>query len=200
MRTIHAPFVWKASRGGTRRPGTHSPRKWHKDVPSLSRLCQALGSIYPLNTLISPCSRSILQRFCDREIEVFGRDETKQLFKESRQLGMAILHLRRRTRSQKKILLLCHCMVQRLARSSTFKELKESDASAAREDDGCGTKYERMGSLEFALRTGCLGPTGAFVRYSRSYSKCSIVRKEKEYKKSNEIVPGVIHYLRGICS
>ena len=169
-------------------------------VPALSGLCQALGSIYPLNTLIPPCSRRILQTFCDREIEVFGRDEIKELFRESRHLGMAILHLTRRTRSQKKILLLCHYMVQRLAISSTFKELKELDATDAREDDGCGTKYERMGSLEFALRTGCLGPKGAFVRYSRSYSKCSIVRKEKEYKKSNEMVPGVIHYLCGGCS
>ena len=29
-RKSHAPFVWKASRGGTRGPGTHLPKKWHK--------------------------------------------------------------------------------------------------------------------------------------------------------------------------
>ena len=33
MRKIHAPFVWKARRGGTRGPGTHPPKKWHKGVP-----------------------------------------------------------------------------------------------------------------------------------------------------------------------
>ena len=30
MRKIHAPFAWKARRGGTRGPGTHPPKKWHK--------------------------------------------------------------------------------------------------------------------------------------------------------------------------
>lgn len=35
--------------------------------------------------------------------------------------------------------------------------------------------------------------------YNRSHLKCSIVRKEKEYKKSNEMVPRVIHYLCGTC-
>ena len=29
MRKIHAPFVWKARRVGTREPGTHPPKKWH---------------------------------------------------------------------------------------------------------------------------------------------------------------------------
>ena len=35
-RKSHAPFVWKASRGGTRGPGTHLPKKWHKGVGSSS--------------------------------------------------------------------------------------------------------------------------------------------------------------------
>ena len=30
IRKIHAPFVWNARRGGTRGPGTHPPKKWHK--------------------------------------------------------------------------------------------------------------------------------------------------------------------------
>ena len=44
MRKIRAPFVWKASRGGTRRPGTHPPKKWHKGVPY--SIC-GLGSPVP---------------------------------------------------------------------------------------------------------------------------------------------------------
>lgn len=130
-------------------------------VPSLSGLRKALGSISLVNTLIPVCSRRTLLRFYDREIGLFGRDEIKEVFRESGHLGMAILHLTRRTRSQKKTLLICQYMVQRLARNSTFKELEELDANDAREDDGCDEKYERMGSLEFALRIGCLGPIGA---------------------------------------
>ena len=33
MRKIHAHFVWKARRGGTRGPGTHPPKKGHRGAP-----------------------------------------------------------------------------------------------------------------------------------------------------------------------
>ena len=72
-------------------------------VPSLLGLRKPLGSIPPMSTFTPVCSRRTLPRFYDREIELFGRDEIK----DSRYLSMAVLHLTRRTRSQKKILLLC---------------------------------------------------------------------------------------------
>ena len=37
MRKSHAPFVWKARRGGTRGPGIHPPKKWHKGVTIVDR-------------------------------------------------------------------------------------------------------------------------------------------------------------------
>ena len=37
MRKIHAPFVWKARRGGTRGPGTRPPKKWHKGGTTCAR-------------------------------------------------------------------------------------------------------------------------------------------------------------------
>jgi len=158
-----------------------------------------LGSIYALNTFIPVCARRIEKRFCDKEIEGLGRDDIKDLFRESRHLGMAILCLARMTRSRKKELSLCHYMMERLARSSTFKKLLKLDVNDTPVDGSCDGELERMGSLEFA-QTGCLGPNGAFVRHGRNYLKSSTIRKEKEYKKSTEMVPGVIHYLGGTCS
>lgn len=54
-----------------------------------------------------------------------------------------------------------------------------------------------MEDLEFALRTGCIGPHGKFVRFGRYHGNSSTNRHEKNYKRSNGMVPGIVHYLCG---
>jgi len=93
---------------------------------------------------------------------------------------------------------LCAYLLGRLEKSSRAKDILELQV-AKTDTESIAKKHFEMEDLEFALRTGCIDPHGKFVRFGRYHGKSSTIRQEKNYKRSNGMVPGIVHYLCGTC-
>eukprot|EP00963_Diacronema_lutheri_P008235 scaffold737_cov394-Pavlova_lutheri.AAC.1 len=175
------------------------PNRWVIATP-LVGICQAIGSIYPLNTFIPPNAKVVLENYCKGDITEWTVGHIRDVSLESRHLGMAMHFLSKHGRGgHKNLRSLCAYLLGRLEKSSKAKDILELQV-ARTDTESIAKKHSEMEDLEFALRTGCIGPHGKFVRFGRYHGKSSTIRQEKDYKRSNEMVPGVVHYLCGTCS
>lgn len=172
------------------------PGLWHL-VRNLRELGMAIGSHYPLNSLIPSDCRELLARICNMELACQPTDPAiASMFPSSRFLGIAMEYLTRHT-SKDQLDPFLQYLLLRVKKSTIQESLVEQGECSSHST--YLKSFEGISTLHLMSKTGAMGPKGKWVRSARHYGKESVVEAEKDHARSIHFTPGLVYYLCGGC-
>jgi len=166
-------------------------------VRDLRELGMAVGSHYPLNSLIPLDCRKILEKICAMESMCEATDPlVARIFSSSRFLGISMQFLMK-LREEEQLYPLLKYLLLRVERSTLEERLVET--GEGRFHSTYLDSFEGTSNLHLMTKVGAMGPRKRWVRSARQYGRDSAVEPEKEHARSFSFTPGLVYYLCGGC-
>lgn len=169
---------------------------WHL-AKDLRELGMAVGSHYPLNSLIPFDCRMILEEICGMESMCEATDPlVARIFSSSRFLGIALQFLMKI--SGKEVLFpFFKYLLARVQRSTVEERVVETGEGSSHST--YLESFEGISSLHLMTKVGAMGPKKRWIRSARQYGRDSAVESEKDHARSFHFTPGLVYYLCGGC-